>query len=311
VATVLIQGGTLKVGDFFVTGTHTGRVRAMADDLGNRLDEAGPASPVEIIGLEGVPNAGDTFISVVNEKAAKEVANDRRIKERGRALAREKRMSLDDLFSKMKEDEEVVELPVVLRGDVQGSVEAIQDSLMKLSTDKVKVKVLHTGVGGITETDIMLASASDAVVIGFSIRPEPKAAKLAESEGVDIRLYNIIYNVMDDVKAAMLGLLAPQYKERSLGRAEVREVFQVPRVGAVAGCYVTDGVIERNCAGLRVVRDHVVVHEGPLNALRRFKEDVKDVKSNFECGISFERFNDIKVGDVIEAFAMDEVAATL
>ncbi|MBI5137134.1 MAG: translation initiation factor IF-2 [Nitrospirae bacterium] len=310
VATVLIQSGTLRVGDFFVTGTHTGRVRAMADDLGTRLDSAGPATPVEIIGLEGVPNAGDTLISVTNEKAAKAVASDRRIKERTRALAREKKLSLVDLFAKMQE-QETIELPLVLRADVQGSVEAIQDGLEKLSTDKVKVRVLHTGVGGITETDVMLAAASNAIVIGFSVRPEPKAAKLAEVEGVDIRLYNIIYNLIDDVKAAMEGLLEPLYKERSLGRAEVRDVFQVPKVGAVAGCYVLEGTILRHCAGLRVVRDNVVVHEGPLNALRRFKEDVKEVKSGFECGISFERFNDIKVGDIIEAFALDEIAATL
>jgi translation initiation factor IF-2 len=310
VATVLVQSGTLKVGDFFVTGVHTGRVRAMADDMGNRLQEAGPATPIEVIGLEGVPQAGDTLIAVTNERAAKEVASDRHIKERARTLAREKKMSLDDFFSQVKE-EEAAELAIVMRGDVQGSIEAIQEGLEKLSTSKVKVKVLHTGVGGITETDVMLAAASNAVIVGFSIRPEPKAAKLAEAEGVDIRLYNVIYNLMDDVKAAMEGLLSPEYKERSLGKAEVREVFQVPKVGLVAGSYVTEGTILRNCAGLRVVRDHVVLHEGPLNALRRFKDDVKEVKTGFECGISFERFNDIKVGDYIEAFAMDEIAAKL
>ncbi|MDH4229710.1 MAG: translation initiation factor IF-2 [Nitrospirota bacterium] len=310
VATVLVQAGTLRVGDFFVVGQHTGRVRAMHDDLGIRMDSAGPAIPVEIIGLEGVPSAGDPFNAVTNERSAKDVANTRRASERSRELAREKKMSLDDLFKRMQQ-QEVMELAVVLRGDVQGSVEAIREGLEKLSTDRVKVKVLHTGVGGITETDVMLASASKAVVIGFSVRPEPKAARLAEQEGVDIRLYSIIYNLLDDVKAAMQGLLAPEYKERTLGRAEVREVFQVPKVGAVAGCSVVDGTILRACAGLRVIRDNVVVHEGKLSQLRRFKEDVKEVRQGYECGISFERFSDIKVGDVIEAYAMDEVAAKM
>jgi translation initiation factor IF-2 len=310
VATVLVQAGTLKVGDFFVVGTHTGRVRAMSDDLGHKMETAGPATPVEIIGVEGVPLAGEPFNAVTNEKAAKEVAGDRRQSERLRELAREKKMSLDDLFSKMQE-EETVELPLVIRGDVQGSVEAIQDALTKLSTDQVRVKVLHTGVGGITETDVMLASASNAIIIGFSVRPEPKASKLAESEGVDIRGYNVIYDLVEDVKAAMEGLLKPHIKEKVLGRAEVREVFQIPKVGAVAGCFVLDGTIQRNCDGLRVLRDNVIVHEGPLNALRRFKEDVKEVAKGYECGVSFERFNDVKVGDVIEAFALEEVAAKL
>jgi translation initiation factor IF-2 len=310
VATVLVQGGTLKVGDFFVVGTHTGRVRAMSDDLGNKLEAAGPATPVEIIGLEGVPLAGDPFNAVVDEKAAKEVATDRRLTERTRELAREKKLSLDDLFSKMQE-EETVELPLVLRGDVQGSVEAIQEALEKLSTDQVKVKILHTGVGGITETDVMLASASNGTIIAFSVRPEPKASKLAEHEGVDIRTYNVIYDLVDDVKSAMEGLLKPHVREKVLGRAEVREVFSIPKVGNVAGCFVLDGTIQRNAAGLRVVRDNVVVYEGPILTLRRFKDDVKEVAKGYECGISFERFNDIKQGDVIEAFALEEVAAKL
>jgi len=310
VATVLVQGGTLKVGDFFVVGTHTGRVRAMSDDLGQRLETAGPATPVEIIGLEGVPMAGDTFNAVVDEKAAKEVATARRLTERTRELAREKKLSLDDLFSKMQE-EETVELPLVLRGDVQGSVEAIQEALEKLSTDKVKVKMLHTGVGGITETDVMLASASNGTIIGFSVRPEPKASKLAEHEGVDIRSYNVIYDLVDDVKSAMEGLLKPQVREKVLGRAEVREVFSIPKVGNVAGSFVLDGTIQRNAAGLRVVRDNVVVYEGPILTLRRFKDDVKEVAKGYECGISFERFNDIKQGDIIEAFALEEIAAKL
>jgi len=310
VATVLVQGGTLKVGDFFVVGTHTGRVRAMSDDLGNKLEAAPPSTPVEIIGLEGVPLAGDTFNAVVDEKAAKEVATDRRLTERTRELAREKKLSLDDLFSKMQE-EETVELPLVLRGDVQGSVEAIQEALEKLSTDQVKVKMLHTGVGGITETDVMLASASNGTIIAFSVRPEPKASKLAEHEGVDIRTYNVIYDLVDDVRSAMEGLLKPHVREKVLGRAEVREVFSIPKVGNVAGCFVLDGTIQRNAAGLRVVRDSVVVYEGPILTLRRFKDDVKEVAKGYECGISFERFNDIKQGDVIEAFALEEVAAKL
>jgi translation initiation factor IF-2 len=310
VATVLVQGGTLKVGDFLVVGTHTGRVRAMSDDIGRKLDEAPPATPVEIIGLEGVPMAGDVFHAVTNEKAAKGVASARRQTERTRELAREKKMSLDDFFTKMQA-EETFELPLVIRGDVQGSVEAIQDSLVKLSTDQVKVKVLHTGVGGITETDVMLASASNAIIIGFSVRPEPKASRLAEAEGVDIRNYTVIYDLVEDVKAAMEGLLKPHIKEKVLGRAEVREVFQIPKVGAVAGCFVLDGTIPRNCAGLRVLRDNVVIHTGPILTLRRFKDDVKEVTKGYECGISFERFNDVKVGDVIEAFALEEVAAKL
>lgn len=310
VATILIQNGTLKVGDAFVTGTYFGRVRALVDDLGKKVESAGPSTPVEVIGLEGVPQAGDTFVVVDDEKVAKEIAVTRQQRQRSAELAKSKKITLDDLYAKIK-DGEVKELNIIVKGDVQGSVEALKESLERLSTSAVKLNVIHGSVGAITETDIMLASASNAIIIGFNIRPEVKASSLAEKENVDIRLYTIIYDAIADVKSAMEGLLEPTLKERVLGRAEVRQIFNVSNIGTIAGCHVTDGSILRSCAGVRVLRDNVVIYDGKLSSLKRFKDDAKEVQSGYECGMSIENFNDIKVGDVIEAYAVDKIAAKL
>ncbi len=310
VATVLIQSGTLKVGDVFVTGTFFGRVRALIDDMGRKTESAGPATPVEVIGLEGVPQAGDTFVVAEDEKVAKEIAVTRLQRQRSAELAKAKKITLDDLYAKIKEGE-VKELNIIVKGDVQGSVEAITEALERLSTSAVKLNVIHGSVGGITETDVMLASASNAIIIGFNIRPEVKASALAEKENVDIRLYTVIYDAIADVKSAMEGLLEPTLKERSLGRAEVRQIFSISNIGVIAGCYVIDGSIIRACAGVRVLRDNVVIYEGKLSSLKRFKEDAKEVQTGYECGIGIENFNDIKVGDVIEAYAIDKIAAKL
>ena len=311
VATVLVQSGTLRVGDAFLVGTFSGKVRALVSDTGSKLKEAGPSIPVEVVGLPGVPSAGDQFLVVKNEKVAKEIAEDRMQKQRTAELASlNPRVSLDDLFSQINEGD-IKELGLVIKADVQGSAEALSQAIEKLSSDSVKLRVLHRGIGGITETDIMLASSSRAIVVGFNVRPESKASALAEKQNVDIRLYTVIYDAVANIKAAMEGLLEPTLKERSLGQAEVRQVFTIPKVGAVAGCYVLEGTISRSSAGVRVVRDHVNVYEGKLSSLKRFKDDVRDVQQGYECGISVENFNDIKVGDVLEVFVHDKIAATL
>ncbi len=311
VATVLVQSGMLRAGDAFVVGVFSGRVRALANDRGEKVTEAGPSLPVEVIGLPGVPSAGDTFVAVNDERVAREIAQARMQKQRTAELAAgSSRVTLDDLYARIKEGE-VKELPLVIKADVQGSAEALSEAVEKLSGPAVRLRVIHTGVGAITETDVLLASASGAIIIGFNIRPEPKAAGLAEREGVDVRLYSVIYNAISDIKAAMEGLLEPTFKERVLGRAEVRQLFTVPKVGVVAGCYVTDGAISRTSAGVRVVRDGVSVYEGKMGSLRRFKDDVREVQQGYECGIGVENFNDLKVGDVIEAYAMDKVATKL
>ncbi len=311
VATVLVQSGTLRVSDAFVVGTFSGRVRALITDTGAKVSEAGPSMPVEVIGLPGVPAAGDPFIVVQDERVAREIAEDRAHKQRTAELAAgSARVTLDDLYARIKEGD-VKELALVIKSDVQGSAEALSEAVEKLSTAAVKLRVIHAGVGGITETDVLLASASRAIIIGFNIRPEPKAAALAEREGVDIRLYTIIYDVIGDIKAAMEGLLEPTLKERQLGRAEVRQVFNIPKAGAIAGCYVIDGTISRASAGVRVVRDHVMVYEGKLSSLRRFKDDVREVQQGYECGIGVENFGDIKVGDILEVYTIDKVAAKL
>jgi translation initiation factor IF-2 len=310
VATVLVQEGTLRVGDAFVTGSYSGKVRALIDDMANRIEWADPSTPVEVIGLEGVPQAGDSFLVVKDERLAKEIANTRSQKQRLAEIAQYQKVSLEDIYKRIKEGT-VKELNLILKADVQGSMEAIRDSMEKLETDAVKVKVIHTGVGGITESDVLLASASDASIIGFNVRPEPKAQALAEHEKVDIRLYNVIYDAMADVKAAMEGLLEPTLKEKVMGRAEVRKTFSIPKVGVVAGCYVSDGLISRSCAGARVIRDSGVIYEGKLGSLKRFKDDVREVQSGFECGISIENFNDIKPGDVIEVYTVEKIAAKL
>ncbi|QOX78706.1 translation initiation factor IF-2 [Trichlorobacter lovleyi] len=309
VATVLVQEGTLRTGDYCVVGVHSGRVRAMQNDRGERVLAAGPAMPVEVVGLPGVPDAGDIFVAMKDEKQAKEIATLRQIKQRELELAKHAKMSLEQLYEKIQKGE-VKDLNVIVKADVQGSVEAVAESLRKLSTEAVRLNVIHTAVGAITETDVNLATASNAIIIGFSIRPEVKAQAMAEKEGVDIRLYNVIYDAVDDVRKAMEGLLEPVFKEKYLGRAEIREIFSVPKVGNVAGCYIQDGKILRN-AQVRLLRDNVVVYQGKLGTLRRFKDDVKEVATGYECGMGLENYNDIKVGDIIEAFEMEKVAAKL
>ncbi|MBS0171680.1 MAG: translation initiation factor IF-2 [Nitrospira sp.] len=310
IATVLVQSGTLHVGDAFVVGNFSGRVRALVTDTGKKTTEAGPSVPVEVIGLPGVPSAGDVFTIVKDERVAREIAQERAMKQRAAELAGPAKVSLDDLFAKIQEGN-VKELPIVIKADVQGSAEALAAAVEKMPAGAVKLRVMHTGVGGITETDVLLAAASKAIVIGFNIRPEPKAAALAEREGVDVRLYSIIYDALNDIRAAMEGLLEPTLKERILGRAEVRQMFTIPKAGLVAGCYVVDGVISRASVGVRVIRDSVVVYEGKLGSLRRFKDDVREVQQGYECGVTVENFNDLKAGDIIEAYAIDKVAAKL
>src|SRR6266508_948051 len=310
VATVLVQTGTLRAGDPFVVGTFSGRVRALFDDAGRSVKEAGPSIPAEVVGLLGVPMAGDEFVVTRDERIAREIAESRLEKQRTAGAAPVRKVTLDDLFAQVTEGT-VKDLGIIIRADVQGSAEAIADAVERLGTEAVKPHVLLKGVGGITENEVQLAAASNAIIIGFNVRPEAKAAALAEREGVDIRTYSIIYEVLNDIKAAMEGLLEPTLKERVLGRAEVRQVFMVTKVGAVAGCYVTDGTIVRAGASVRVVRDGVVVYEGRLASLRRFKDDVKEVQAGYECGITVENFNDVKPGFRVEVFTVDKVAAKL
>ncbi|WP_457755599.1 translation initiation factor IF-2 [Thermodesulfatator indicus] len=309
VATVIIQEGTLKEGDPFVAGITYGRVRAMLDERGRRLKEAGPASPVEILGFHEVPQAGDDFIVMPDEQKARKVAEYRARKQREAEAAKETKMSLEKLFEKLKEGE-IKELKVVLKADVQGTLEALQDSLQKLATDEVRVNIIRSGIGAITESDIMLASASDAIVIGFNVRPTSQAKRLAEQEKVEIRFYDVIYKLIEDVKKAMSGLLEPEIEERIMGVAEVRATFKVPKVGTVAGCYVKEGKLERG-AKVRLLRDNVVIYTGKIASLKRFKEDVKEVVAGYECGVGLENFNDIKVGDLIEAFELVEIKREL
>ena len=309
VATVLVQDGTLRIGDPIVAGLHFGRVRTMINDRGMKVTEAGPSVPVEVTGLHGVPDAGDNLHALENEKTAKEVAMHRQHKLREAELAQNSRLSLDQLYARIQEGN-VEELKVIVKADVQGSVEAVKDTLSKLTTSNCRLTVVHTGVGGITESDISLASASDAIIIGFSVRPEAKAAQMAEKEGVDIRLYSIIYDAVNDIRDAMEGLLAPTLREKHLGRVEVRDTFSVSKVGTIAGCMVLDGKVTRN-AKVRLVRDSIVVWEGVLSSLKRFKDDAKEVATGYECGVGLEKFNDIKVGDVIEAYEMEEFKTEL
>jgi len=311
VATLLVQQGTLKVGDPFIAGQVFGRVRAMFDDRGRPIDGAGPSTPVEVLGLQGVPHAGDQLQVVQDPTQAQHIASQRQMQARQAAIARTSARGLEQLFS---DKNQVKELLVILKGDVQGSVEAVRDGLNKLSTERVKIRIIRSGVGAITESDVMLAAASAndmnraSVIIGFNVRPETRAREIAESERVDIRLHTVIYKVEEEIRAAMLGLLEATKREVITGHAEVRQVFRVPRVGQVAGCYVTDGSLRRTTA--RVLRDNVVVFEGKIDSLRRFKDDVGEVKQGFECGISLERFQDVKNGDVIEAYTTEEVAPT-
>jgi translation initiation factor IF-2 len=305
VATVIVQNGTLQIGDAILAGTVYGKVRAMFDDKGRRIKKAGPSMPVEVLGFSEVPEAGDKLIVVEDEKKARELAERRKELQKEMELKRKQKVSLEDLFSQIQEGS-VKELNIIIKADVQGSVEALKKSIEDLSNEEVRIKVIHGAVGAITETDVMLASASNAIIIGFNVRPETNAKNLAEKEKVDIKLYRIIYEAIEDIKAAMKGLLEPKYKEVELGRAEVRAVFRVPGVGNVAGCYVLSGKILRN-SDIRVVRDGIVVYEGKIASLKRFKDDVREVQQGFECGIGIDRFNDIKEGDIIEAYQMEEI----
>ncbi|NTV14228.1 MAG: translation initiation factor IF-2 [Desulfobulbaceae bacterium] len=309
VATILVQHGTLKVGDAFLVGDHYGRVRSMHDDKGIIIEKAGPAVPVEVHGLSGVPRAGDEFVVVKDEKLARSLSNQRQIKQREAALATGTKISLDNLFEHLKAGV-AKELRLVLRTDVQGTLEAFSSAIEKLSTDAVKVKIIHQGTGAIIESDVLLASASQAMIFGFNVRPSAKSKELAKNEGVDIRLYDVIYHALDDIRKAMVGLLEPTFEENVIGTVEVRDIFHHPKAGTIAGSYVTDGKVERN-ARVRVVRDNVVIYTGKISSLRRFKDDVKDVQTGFEFGLSIENYNDLKVGDIIEAFVLKEVAGEL
>ena len=305
VATVLVQKGTLHIGDAIAAGSAHGRVRAMMDDRGRRVKEAGPSQPVEILGLNDVPNAGEVFVGCETEKEARNFADTFIAQNKVKLLDETKsKMSLDDLFNQIQEGN-LKELNIVVKADVQGSVEAIKQSLLKLSNDEVVVKIIHGGVGAISESDVILASASNAIIIGFNVRPDATAKEIAEREGVDLRLYRVIYNAIEDVEAAMKGMLDPVFEEKILGHAEVRQTFKASGVGTIAGAYVKDGVFERNCS-VRLIRDGIVVFDGPLASLKRFKDDVKEVRAGYECGFVFENYNDIKEGDQVEAYKMVE-----
>lgn len=308
-ATMLVQKGTLRIGDNVVTGNVFGKVRAMFDDKGNKLKEALPSTPVEILGLASVPEPGDIFDVVADEKLAKEIASQREIDRKEAEFKEARKTRLEDLFKQMDADG-VKELNLILKSDVHGSAEALKQSLEGLNTEEVEVNIIHNGVGAISETDVMLAAASQAVIIGFNVRPDSNARKVAETENVEIRLYRVIYEVIDDIKAAMSGLLTPDLKEVILGQAEVRALIKVPKVGMVAGSYVLDGKIT-NKAQVRIVRDGIVIYEGHLGSLKRFKDDVREVMQGFECGIDIEGFNDIKEGDIIEAFEIEEIKRAL
>jgi translation initiation factor IF-2 len=309
VATVLVQDGTLRTGDVIVAGAYYGRVRAMEDENGRRMKEAAASVPVQVIGLSGVPGAGDSMHAVENERIAKEIVQHRLAERRMQPAETRPAVSLEEFFAEAQGGG-VRELRLIVKADVQGSVETLRDTLAKLSADEVKVSVIHAGVGAVTESDVMLARASGAIVIGFHVRPEPAARKTADAQGVDIRTYQVIYEVTEDVQKAMVGLLPPTLSEAFLGRAEVRQTFNVPRIGTIAGCYVAEGLIRRN-ASARLVRDGVQVHEGRIGSLRRFKDDAREVQTGFECGIGFEGYNDLKIGDRIEVFVVEEKPATL
>jgi translation initiation factor IF-2 len=306
VATVLVQNGTLSVGDHFICGSVFGKVRAMYDDLARQVRSSGPSLPVEVLGLDALPEVGDTFQVVTDTAKAKQIVIYREVKAREQAMARTRRLTLDQLHEQIKAGE-AKELPLILKADVSGTAEVLSDALQKLSSEKVKIRALHSSVGAITETDVLLASASNAVIIGFNVRPERNAAQLAEREKVDIRLHTIIYELIDEMKRAMAGLLDPVYKEVYRGRAEVREVFRISKVGSVAGCVVQDGQLTRDSL-VRLLRDNVVVHTGKIGSLRRFKNDVSEVKSGAECGVTVENFGDFKPGDIFEAYVTERVA---
>jgi len=309
VATVLIQKGTIKIGDIFVAGAEYGRVRALIDDRGNAIEAAGPSVPVEVLGFNGSPMAGDDFLVIENENKAREVSEfrQRRVREAKSALSA--RGTMEQMFTKIAEGE-IKELPIIIKSDVQGSMEAISGSLSKLSTDEVKVNILHSAVGEITESDVTLAKASHAMIVGFNVRANPQAREASRRDAIEIRYYSIIYDVVDDVKAALSGLLAPTLREKYLGAAAIRDIFTITKVGKVAGCMVTEGIVKRG-AKVRLLRDNVVIHEGSLKTLKRFKDEVKEVREGYECGMAFENYNDIKAGDTIECFEIEEISRSL
>jgi translation initiation factor IF-2 len=308
VGTVLVNTGVLKAGDTFLVGTIAGKVRALINDRGKKIDKAEPSTPVEVIGFPDVPQAGDIFIVMEDERKARQIAINRLHKQKTAAMAQKKKLTLDELYERVKEGE-IRDLNIIIKADVQGSVEAVKDSLSNLTHPEVKVNVIHTGAGGVNESDVMLAAASNAIIIGFNVRPDAKASTLIDKEGVDVRLYNVIYEAIEDVKKALEGLLAPTITERVLGRAEVRDIFTISRMGTIAGCYVIEGKMSRSSEGIRVIRDNVVIYESKISSLKRFKEDAKEVQTGFECGIMVENFNDIKTGDILENYVKEEVAA--
>ncbi|MGM9619056.1 MAG: translation initiation factor IF-2 [Oscillospiraceae bacterium] len=305
IATLLVQNGTLHAGDIIIAGTSVGRVRAMVNDKGQRIDQAGPSVPVEITGLSEAPSAGAVFNAVADERLARELAEQRKEEERTRANAPAAKVSLDDLFSQIQAGE-MKNLNIIVKADVQGSVEAVKSSLEKISNDEVRVRVIHGGVGAINESDVMLAATSNAIIVGFNVRPDNAARDSIARSKVDVRMYRVIYDAIDEIKAAMKGMLAPKFRESDIGRAEIRQVYRVSGVGNVAGCYVQEGKIQRSCQ-VRIVRDGIVIHEGQLASLQRFKDSVKEVSAGYECGLSIEKFNDIKEGDVVEAFVMEQI----
>ena len=305
IMTVLVQNGTLKLGDIIIAGTAVGRVRTMINDKGVRISEAGPSVPVEISGMSEVPSAGDTFNAVADERMARELVEERKTQQKNAAFGSSKKVSLEDLFSQIQAGE-MKTLNIIVKADVQGSAEAVKASLEKITNDEVRVKVIHSGVGAINESDVMLAATSGAIIVGFNVRPDSAARDNAARANVDMRMYRVIYDCINEIEAAMKGMLAPKFAEVIIGHAEVRETYKVSKVGTVTGCYVLDGKIQRGCS-VRVLRDNIVIHEGELASLRRFKDDVKEVASGYECGMQVEKFNDIKVGDVIECFVMEQI----
>jgi translation initiation factor IF-2 len=309
VATVLVQKGTIEVGDALIAGTAYCRIRAMQDENGREVDVAGPSKPVQILGWSHVPSAGDDFREVDDEREARHLAEEREAKTRQAELVTAKRKTLEDLMRETGRAE-VIDLNVIVKADVQGSVQALEDSLLKLPQEEVRVNIVRAGAGGITENDVTLAMASDAIIVGFNVRPSAGARELAEDEGVDIRTYRVIYDAIDDIKAALSGLLKPEQRERILGEAEVRQTFRVPKLGVVAGSYVRSGVIRRN-ASVRLVRDGVIVYDGKIGSLRRFKDDAAEVREGFECGIGLENYQDVKEGDIIEAYEVEEFARSI
>jgi translation initiation factor IF-2 len=309
VATVLVQDGTLHLNDSYIVGNTYGKVRAMFDDRGRPLEEAGPSTPIEVLGLEAMPESGDTFLAVADRDKAKGIAQYRKMKEREATLAKSSRVSLEGLAEQIRQAG-VKDLPLIIKGDVTGSVEVLADSLVRMSTEKVRVKVIHSGVGSITESDVLLATASNAIIIGFNVRPERKAAELAQQEGVEIRLHSIIYELQDEIEKAMLGLLEPTFKENYMGRAQVLNIFKIPKVGTIAGCRVQDGSIRRD-SEIKVIRDGEQIFKGKIGSLKRFKDDAREVTNGMECGIGIANFGDLKEGDTLEAFSTEKMAADL